>query len=346
MRHPCANRSPECGRSLPQQLLQSLILLLGLVLSCVSFAQTSSQPDSGAAPETWYEVEVVVFARPDGDASEEVWPKNLFLSYPFNWAVLRDPDTTRVNRSDLRTEKSSDATEQDPLALKLEPQTQMVKPDLSRDPMFELPATERRLNGHARAMERRKGYQILFHQAWRQPMVEDQELPALLITGGNEFGEHFELEGSIRLSLSRYLHLNTDLWLTRFEPNYGQELGAWPQLPERPTQSNVEPQNENLSTGELSPLGNGTQSDSASGAWERVLAADQESTLSLKQNEDLPSFLREPFLPNRIATLKQSRRMRSSELHYLDHPLMGLLIIITPYQRPIAETISDLELGN
>lgn len=345
MSYQCETRSQECGRGVQQKLLQSLILLFGLGLSGISFAQTSNQSDSGAEAKTWYQVEVVIFARPDGEASEEVWPKNLFLSHPFNWTVLRDPDTTLVSQSDLLTEKSLNAAEQDPLALRLKPQPQMVKPDLSRDSMFELPATERQLNGHARAMERRKSYQILFHQAWRQPMIEDQELPALLITGGKEFGDHFELEGSIRLSLSRYLHLNTDLWLTRFEPNYGQELGTWPQLPERPVQSNIKTQSENLSTDELPPLGNGNQED-VSGAWQRVLAADQDSTLVLKQTEDLPSFLREPFLPNRIATLKQSRRMRSSELHYLDHPLMGLLIIVTPYQRPIAKPIADLELGS
>lgn len=31
-----------------------------------------------------------------------------------------------------------------------------------------------------------------------------------------------------------------------------------------------------------------------------------------------------------VATLKERRRMRSKELHYIDHPLMGVLILFTP----------------
>jgi hypothetical protein len=28
------------------------------------------------------------------------------------------------------------------------------------------------------------------------------------------------------------------------------------------------------------------------------------------------------------------RRIRSKELHYLDHPVMGMLLLITPYEKP------------
>jgi hypothetical protein len=32
--------------------------------------------------------------------------------------------------------------------------------------------------------------------------------------------------------------------------------------------------------------------------------------------------------------LHQSRRMRSKTLHYIDHPLYGVLLLITPYENP------------
>lgn len=336
MRHQCEYPTRENGCGV-QKLLQGLTALLGLALSGLSFAQSSGQPATGADAETWYQIEVIVFARPDSEAGEEVWPRNLFLSYPFNWTLLRDPEQPVLRQPAPETPTS--ATQNDPLALRIEEQPELVKPDLSRDPMLELPASERQLNGHAHALERRNGHQVLFHEAWRQPMVEDRELAALVITGGEKFGDHFELEGSIRLSLSRYLHLNTDLWLTRFEPNYGQELGAWPQLPNRPSLEKLEPETQSVST-ELPSLDQG-----ATGAWQRALKADQNSAEGLDQASELPSFLRQPYLPNRIVTLKQSRRMRSTELHYLDHPLMGLLIVVTPYQRPLAEPIPELELG-
>jgi len=39
--------------------------------------------------------------------------------------------------------------------------------------------------------------------------------------------------------------------------------------------------------------------------------------------------------------LKESRRMRSKEIHYLDHPFMGLVVVITPVELP--ETEEDIQ---
>ena len=38
-------------------------------------------------------------------------------------------------------------------------------------------------------------------------------------------------------------------------------------------------------------------------------------------------------------SLQESRRMRSGELHYLDHPLFGVLVRATPYQAPGGEYV-------
>jgi hypothetical protein len=40
------------------------------------------------------------------------------------------------------------------------------------------------------------------------------------------------------------------------------------------------------------------------------------------------SLADEPFLIKEIISLNQKRRMRSEELHYIDHPRMGILIKI------------------
>lgn len=41
----------------------------------------------------------------------------------------------------------------------------------------------------------------------------------------------------------------------------------------------------------------------------------------------------EPDIPDRFV-LRQSRRMRSNELHYVDHPLFGIVAQVTPYDPP------------
>ena len=48
-------------------------------------------------------------------------------------------------------------------------------------------------------------------------------------------------------------------------------------------------------------------------------------------------YLTEPEVIPTHFRLIESRRMRSNELHYLDHPLFGLLIRVTPYELPLPE---------
>lgn len=50
----------------------------------------------------------------------------------------------------------------------------------------------------------------------------------------------------------------------------------------------------------------------------------QHSELSVNENEEAQ------WLPTRAAKIQQSRRMRSGELHYLDHPMLGVVIQIMP----------------
>ena len=42
--------------------------------------------------------------------------------------------------------------------------------------------------------------------------------------------------------------------------------------------------------------------------------------------------------------LQDSRRMRSKEVHYIDHPLVGLLVLVTPYE-PLEEELEAEEVS-
>jgi hypothetical protein len=120
----------------------------------------------------------------------------------------------------------------------------------------------RRLTAVADALQRSNNYRPLVHLHWRQVVhapaaaqaIDLDELP-----GAAKSQTSPRVEGSLRLSVARYLHLETDL---------------------------------RLITGERSYL------------------------------EDTPTT---------VYRLQQSRRMRSGELHYIDHPRFGVLALITPY---------------
>jgi len=189
-------------------------------------------------------------------------------------------------------------------------------------PYLFLPHTEHTLQEQADSLQKDKRFNLLFHQAWRQAPKVLSETPALIISGGHQYGEHSELEGSIKLSIARYLHLNTNLWLSEFEPNYGQNTAqsihsltdhAWPELPKVP---NIEDSNENFA---LSTNDQG---------WQASLNLN-----ALSGGDEYNAILAKPYLTSNIVKLTQSRRMRSNEVHYIDHPRMGIIIKLTPFER-------------
>ena len=146
-----------------------------------------------------------------------------------------------------------------------------------------LPAASRVLNPEARSIRRSQGFRLLSHHAWVQPITSTSQ--AILIQAGEQYGDAFELDGTISLRVSRFLHVETDLWLTSFQriaPD--QALASLPQ------------QHEN---------------------YQKQLNAESRKNA---------------FLAERNFPLRQSRRKRSAETHYLDHHRFGLLVHVKPTQ--------------
>ncbi|HTF84034.1 MAG TPA: CsiV family protein [Cellvibrio sp.] len=286
------NRFFIAFKTLRQFALFGVAIMAGL--SPWSQAQANNQ--------RWYQVEMVVFARQNPD-SQEYWPTNIKLGYPLNWVELKNPDSASQTNT-----TTTDA-----------PAVAQPSVDLLRDPFYLLPDSDKKLRNHAAALQRDPRYRILAHHAWRQFIGDQKRAPAILIKGGNAFGNHRELEGSITLSVAQYLQLRTNLWFSEFEINYGQAPGEWPQLPQSPNQLRAEI----------------LAADRAEPASE-MSDFDQWSSLNTMTTEATLSNLSEPYLTKRIVLMEQERRMRSSEMHYLDHPLFGLIIQITPYSPPPA----------
>ena len=193
--------------------------------------------------------------------------------------------------------------------------TAIAGPELQQElPFLQLDPSLHNLNADARALDRRGNYRVLYHQAWRQPDIGRKQAPWILVRGGERYGEHFELEGSVRLLKSRFLHFETNLWLTRFASDAGQapDVGeqdkqpqeAWPPLPAYPVLPVFEPVEENM---EITP------------------PAD--------------------YLVTKIYSVNTSRLVRkTNQLHYLDHPTLGVLVQVTKYELPVAEEQDELQI--
>ena len=214
-----------------------LTIFLTATLWAAHSQSLNAQPTTLNNNEGRYQVEMIIFNRTanNGDTDDELWRRDIALSYPQHYQQLTNLQI--------------------------------------------MPKSARKLNNLSNKLQNNKGYRVLFHEAWQQQITE-RNTPAVIIRGGDKIGGHRELEGSIQLRVSRYLHIQTDLWLTSFSSS--GENSEWPTLPVLPEDSRL--------------------------------------------SSNTPAI-------DYITTFREKRRMRSQELHYIDHPILGLLIIITPIEK-------------
>ncbi|ODS24639.1 hypothetical protein AB835_02610 [Candidatus Endobugula sertula] len=161
-----------------------------------------------------------------------------------------------------------------------------------------LPTKAHTLGGHNYALRKSGQYKVLFHKAWNQQMWGKKKSPAIIIRGGERYGIHRELEGSIKIHIGRYLHVSTDLWLNSFtidtqDTSTNNDNPAVPfQLPLLPSKS------------------------------------PNQNTAGINE------FFTENPQPHHTVVFREKRRMRSKETHYIDHPLMGVLVRMLPIDPP------------
>lgn len=205
--------------------------------------------DNDNAP-VWYQFEVLIFERiAPGAGSTEGWPD--------------DPGRPSPNNATWFT-KGQPLEQNKPVAFRA------------------LPAEEKSLNDAWRQMRRSRDYRPLYHVAWRQPMEHPDKAKqvqfSLLPADGAKVSDFNppKLEGTLKFSIKRYLHLDADIVLHR------------------------------------STRGGTAQA-----------------------NDDNFGFT--PRFQH--YRMRESRRMRSGKLHYIDHPVIGLLTIAERYEPPQPEII-------
>jgi len=129
-----------------------------------------------------------------------------------------------------------------------------------------------------------------------------------------------ELDGAIQIYLKRYLHVNLQLyWRT-------------PQQQEVPLAAILDSDNS-----ELNLFNEQSETSTALGANTDSVPTQRSESLQLdwQIGDDFLTSKPKATEITRLMSypLRQSRRMRSGELHYIDHPLIGVLIRVTPYEK-------------
>lgn len=156
-------------------------------LIALTIALCCNIPFVAAEDNRWYQVDLVVF-RYTNNTSGELWP-----------AVAERLMSDGVIR--LYTSEGDDNGEEE---------------GNNNVAYVSLPAQQMLLNDQVSALRKKRDYQVLTQRAWRMP-VGKKGYP-VAIEASIEGSEPVSLDGTVMVTLERFLHVEVDLWLNKLTP--------------------------------------------------------------------------------------------------------------------------------
>jgi len=129
-----------------------------------------------------------------------------------------DPNASQGAEFSLENDATDEGLDSNPNIIDLDT---LFDPDLPLA-FRALEKSNHQLNGISRSINRSSLYELLLHQAWLQPVTTASTSKPVLLQLGSHYDDSFEIDGTIKLSRSRFLHIDTDLWFTEFTSRYQQ----------------------------------------------------------------------------------------------------------------------------
>ena len=184
-----------------------------------------------------------------------------------------------------------------------------------------LPATALVLGTTVDRLDRSSDYQMLMHVGWHQPGFSDDDAPGVhlgtlrSLAAVDRFGRATaeEVEGTVRFWRRRFLHVDVDLAFGDVEAWRHREHGTLGDAPpgrERATSRDA------VGVARARPGAGGPDPSTvrAHGNAENVAAG----AVARSDPGDVE--------PLRVVRLTRSIRLQAGRVHYIDHPLFGMLI--------------------
>lgn len=265
----------------------------------LAFLFSNSQSCLAEAPR-WYEVELALIGYQDEERiTHENWTDILINEPVLEEQASADPAWSWLNWWNSNTV---------PQGL-----FNIQKETISANIQLETPFTRTGIafEDKVERFAKYKNLKLVWSKKWRQPIPEKQfanEKENLVMInlrdtldfevgssatgrGSNQGALDIEVTGDLHLYRSRYLHLVTDL-----NVQHWQGLNKPSNLDKK---AQILPHHKN----------------------------EVDNIIPSKTSTPLTAINE---IPLRAAEIKQSRRMRSNELHYIDHPMLGILVKVTP----------------
>ncbi len=275
--------------------LTLMLFLLAMLLPMLATAGAKSAPPS-LEDARWFQVELILFAqRNGGPLDAEQWPDIAGPTLPDTLLELHLPQDASTAKNRVSANATSRSSEN---RLKLPPAYQILGDDALQ------------LTDTVKKLQRSSRFTPLLHIAWQQPTYNRQQAQPIFFMEGMDKPLSIKASGTITPGSDNKIGPPNPLFVGSVTLSVERYLHLAADLFYR------QPVAQQLAI----PI----------------------SDLDLWYDRPYPT-LKEPQGPAyrlkswqamRGFQLKESRRMRSKEIHYLDHPFMGLVVVITPVELP------------
>lgn len=174
---------------------------------------------------------------------------------------------------------------------------------------FQLNDSLEKLNKHA-------GFEVLLHKVWRQGDQGKAAAPKFRIRAGKDFSQSFNQDGSQKVSFTDMTDANGEALTEQTIDKPLYQLDGVIQ---------VYVQHYLFFEAQLDLKAPGVRDVVLEDKQIELTESESNDTVQIGNLEEIsPTIQVEEFLKS--YRLDQKRRMRSSETHYIDHPLMGIII--------------------
>ncbi|MCF6337139.1 MAG: peptidoglycan binding protein CsiV [Gammaproteobacteria bacterium] len=274
-----------------------VLFLLAMLLPMLAAAGASSTSPS-LEDARWFQVELILFAQKNGEPLDaEQWPDIAGPTLPDTLLELHFPQDARTVENRVSTDVTSHSSEN---AIKLPPAYQILGDDALQ------------LTDTVKKLQRSSRFTPLLHIAWQQPTYNRQQAQPIFFIEGMDKPLSVEARGKDTQGTGDNIGPPNPLFVGTITLSVERYLHLAADLFYRQpvTQHSAIP---------ISDLD---------------LWYDRPYP-TLKEPQG-PAYQLKSWQAMRGFQLKESRRMRSKKIHYLDHPFMGLVVVITPVELPEA----------
>jgi len=342
---------PDNYYSMTRKSLIIPLILLTVPLSATSFAQSEPEED-----ERWFQTEIIVFEIRDKNTidSQEIWPDDpglpnyensielnpvievdlqalttagipgLAAPAPTGSAPEQASNINRLTQADALTAPPDDLSGTLETTAAIDQQTPQELPfQLLPDDALTLTALNDILTDSA-------SYVPILNIAWRQPVAAKEAAQTIYI--------HSNPGQTALTPTPELMSINSLMAPPALNPDLNPDLNGQPIM--FATQNDIE---QNLRDEQLNTL-EGTIKLHLGRYLHLETDLLYRSQIEPLENNTFFINLDDIEQPQTLFRMHQTRRMRSGELHYFDHPMFGMLVLITPYELPEPEI--ELEESN